>query len=79
MTTCGKFVNISKIVLTCHFFMLTPTTKNIRDYVIASNAKTVTSVDRQNALIGHFDIQVRQAFTSHHTHNYHIGHLKNAE
>jgi hypothetical protein len=37
--------------------MLTYTTRNIRDYVITGNAKTVISVDRQNALVGHFCTQ----------------------
>jgi len=37
--------------------MLTYTTRNIRENVITGNAKTVTSVDRQNALVGHFDTQ----------------------
>jgi hypothetical protein len=56
ITACGKFVNISKIVLTWHFSMLTYTSRNILDYMITGNTKTVTSVDRQNTLVGRFDI-----------------------
>jgi hypothetical protein len=36
--------------------MLTYATRNIHDYVSTRNAKTVTSIDRQNALVGRFDI-----------------------